>query len=476
MNNSDTPLCVDLDGTLVRSDVLIESFLLWIKQKPWMAFRIPFWLMRGRAYLKEAIANRVHIDAETLPYQIELLDFIRVEAAKGRPIILVTSAAQKIAEEVASHLGIFTAVHASGSGINLQGTAKSELLVRLYGERGFDYAGNSRVDLPVWSHARLAVVVNPGKGVLANAAKQCQITVTFISPQPTARTYAQALRFHQWLKNVLVFVPMLGAHAVGSLANWSDGFLAFISFSLCASSVYLLNDLLDLPADRLHPRKRDRPFASGALPLTHGLVLSPLLVLAGFVVAILSLPPTFGLALAGYYLLTLSYSIWLKAVVLLDALILAALYTLRVIGGAAATHLQPSFWLLAFFIFLFFSMALVKRYSELLVMKQQNRLTAKGRGYHVEDLLLLMGFGITSGVLSILVFALYINSEKVKALYRNPAVLWLVCPVLLYWISRIWLITHRGDMHDDPVVFATKDKSSWLAAAVAASLILIATI
>ncbi len=476
MTNRDTPLCVDLDGTLVRSDVLVESCLLLIKKKPWVLFLMPAWLVRGRVSFKEKIANHINIDPRTLPYQIKLLDFMKNEHAKGRPIILVTSASQKLADQIAHYLAIFTSVYASGSGVNLKGATKRDLLVRLYGERGFDYAGNSKVDIPVWSKARVAIVVNPGRGVQKEAAKQCQDIATFIDPPPSPMTYAQGLRIHQWLKNTLVFVPMLGAHEIASWRIWADGTLAFISFSLCASSVYVLNDLLDLPSDRLHPRKCDRPFASGTLPLIEGLLFCPLLLIFGFAIAFLWLPTGFWVALIGYSLLTLGYSFWFKSIVLLDALILAALYCLRIIGGAAATHLQPSFWLLAFFIFLFFSLALVKRYSELLVMRQQKRLTAQGRGYHVEDLIMLMGFGVASGVLSVLVFALYINSAKVKTLYNHPTILWLACPVLLYWISRIWLITHRGEMHDDPVVFAAKDRGSWLVAAIVGILIFIAAL
>ena len=254
---------------------------------------------------------------------------------------------------------------------------------------------------------------------------------------------------------------MLGAHQIFSLSLWVDCVLAFIAFSLCASSVYTLNDLLDLPADRLHPRKRNRPFASGELSITHGLILIPLLLGLAFAITVLWLPSTFWIVLFSYYLLTLSYSFWLKAVVLLDALLLAGLYTVRIIGGMAATHIGLSFWLLVFSIFLFFSLALVKRYSELLTLKRRGQLTTHGRGYHVDDLAVLMGFGVASGFMAALVSALYINSDKVKILYHQPVFLWLVSPLLLYWISRIWLITHRGEMHDDPVVFAAKDKGSW---------------
>lgn len=324
--------------------------------------------------------------------------------------------------------------------------------------------------------ANAAIVVNPGHGVLPGAMEQCAVSHTFQDRRPTFRSYAKALRFHQWLKNILVFLPLLLAHQVGHWAIWSSALLAFVSFSLCASSVYLLNDLLDLPADRQHPRKRLRPFASGDLPISQGLLLIPTLLLSAFAIAVLLLPPVFVLVLAIYYAITVTYSFWLKAVVLIDALLLAALYTIRIIAGMAATQIGVSFWLLAFSIFLFYSLALVKRYSELLSLRRRGQLTTHGRGYHVEDLVMLMGFGVASGFLAVLVSAFYIDSTKVRILYHHPAFLWAVPPILLYWVSRIWLITHRGGMHDDPVVFAAKDKGSWAVATVIGGLLLLAAL
>jgi 4-hydroxybenzoate polyprenyltransferase/phosphoserine phosphatase len=467
------PLCVDLDGTLIRTDLLIESLLILIKQKPWAVFLVPFWLLQGKSILKEEIARRVDLNVQTLPYQSDLLEFLRKEHASGRPLVLVTASHRKFADGIAQHLGFFTSVHATEEGTNLAGRTKRDLLIKHYGIKGFDYAGNSRADVPVWSMARQAIVVNPESGVLQAAMNQCPVFRTFGDRHPSIKTYAKALRVHQWLKNTLVFVPMILAHQVSQVGS---GLLAFISFSLCASSVYLLNDLLDLSADRLHPRKRLRPFASGDLSMVKGMVLIPLLLICAFSIAALWLPTAFVIVLIGYYLLTISYSFWLKAIVLLDTLLLAGLYTIRIIGGMAATRIGASFWLLSFSIFLFFSLALVKRYSELLALKQCGQLTTHGRGYHVEDLVMLMGFGVASGFIAVLVSALYINSDKVRVLYHHPAFLWLVSPILLYWISRIWLIAHRGRMHDDPVVFAAKDKGSWMVVAIIGVLLWIAAI
>lgn len=476
MEDDKIPLCVDLDGTLIRTDLLVESFLILIKQKPWLVFVIPFWLLRGKSVLKEEIASRVDLNVETLPYQSGLVEFLRKEHAAGRSLILATASHRKFADGIANHLGVFTKVHATEEGINLAGRAKRDILVKHYGIKGFDYAGNSRADVPVWGMARQAIVVNPGRGVLQGARNQCPISQTFTDRHPSLKTYAKALRVHQWLKNILVFIPMLLAHQISHVSLWANGLLAFISFSLCASSVYLLNDLLDLSADRLHPRKRLRPFASGDLSMVQGIALIPLLLLAAFTIAALWLPTDFVIVLVVYYLLTVSYSFWLKAVVLLDALLLAGLYTIRIIGGMAATQIGLSFWLLTFSIFLFFSLALIKRYSELLALKKRGQLTTHGRGYHVEDLVMLMGFGVACGFMAVLVSALYINSDKVKVLYHHPAFLWLVSPILLYWISRIWLIAHRGGMHDDPVVFAAKDKGSWAVAAVIGGILWLAAI
>lgn len=476
MKDKNVPLCVDLDGTLIRTDLLLESLLILIKQKPWSVFMIPLWLLHGKSVLKGEVASRIDLDVQTLPYQAELLEFLKNAHAGGRPLVLATASHRKFADAVAGHLGIFTRVHATEGKTNLSGAQKGALLAQHYGVKGFDYAGNGRADVPVWKFARQAIVVNPEAGVIQGAQNQCPICETFSDRRAGIKGYAKALRVHQWLKNLLVFVPMLLAHQIYSPATWVNGILAFFSFSLCASSVYLLNDLLDLPADRQHPRKRSRPFASGAIPITHGVLLIPLLLLGAFGIAISALPTAFVAVLGGYYLLTVSYSFWLKAVVLLDALLLAGLYTVRIIGGAAATHLQLTFWLLAFSIFLFFSLALVKRYSELLVQKRRGQLTAHGRGYHVEDLVMLMGFGVASGFIAVLVSALYVNSTAVTALYRHPFFLWLVSPLLLFWISRIWLITHRGEMHDDPVVFAAKDKGSWAVAAVIGGLLCLAAL
>ncbi|NBQ68749.1 MAG: UbiA family prenyltransferase [Nitrosomonadaceae bacterium] len=281
-------------------------------------------------------------------------------------------------------------------------------------------------------------------------------------------------RFLFLQKNRVIFLPLLAAHKVTDLQLVTNTIEAFLAYGLCASSVYLLNDLLDLPSDRSHPRKRNRPFASGSISIIHGVLLIPLLLAAAFAISMM-LPSLFLLVLFSYYLVTLIYSIWLKNYMLIDVISLAGLYTFRIIAGAAATNIAPSFWLLAFSMFLFLSLALVKRYSELLIVLQENKVNASGRGYHVSDLPLLMSLGITSGFLSVLVMALYLNSPDVNKLYENPQILWIILPFLLYWISRAWLKAHRGEMHDDPVIFAVQDRISIYTAFVISVVILLAT-
>jgi 4-hydroxybenzoate polyprenyltransferase len=468
------PLCVDCDGTLLRTDLLHEAVFRLMKQSFFSLFLLPYWLLRGKAYMKARLADRVAIDAALLPYNEPVVDYLRTARDEGRHVVLATASHRKFAEAVARHLGVFGEIVATDKDMNLSGSNKAGLLVKMFGEKGFDYAGNSRTDLKVWRHAAGAVVVNAPTSLANEAAQLCKLVQTFPSGPLRLGHYLKALRPHQWLKNVLIFLPLLAAHKITDWQLVINTVQAFLAYGLCASSVYLLNDLLDLPSDREHPRKRKRPFASGAVPISHGVLLIPLL-LGGAIVMSASLPSLFLLVLGGYYLTTLAYSIWLKNKVLVDVITLAGLYTFRIIAGAAATAIAPSFWLLAFSMFLFLSLALVKRYSELLVVLKQNKANASGRGYNVDDLPLLMSLGASSGFLSVLVMALYLNSPDVNTLYGHPQILWLVLPLLLYWISRIWMKTHRGEMHDDPVIFAVRDRISMYTALVVAGVIWLAS-
>ncbi len=461
------PLCVDLDGTLIRSDLLLESVLLLIKRNPLYVFVLPLWLLRGKAVLKAEVAARVEIDPAALPYNAEVLEWLRSERASGRSLWLCTAANERLAGRVAESLGIFAGVIASDGNTNLAGGNKADRLVDRFGERGFDYAGNEHRDLAIWRRARGAIVANGGASLERKVARQTPVLRTFPSRVKFARAAFRALRPHQWAKNVLVFVPLLAAHRASDAAAIIAALLAFIAFCACASSVYVLNDLLDLEADRAHPRKSKRPFAAGDLSILTGLAFAPALLAIAIVIAAF-LPQKFQLVLATYYFLTLAYSVVLKGRVLIDALALAGLYTLRIVAGAAAVAVPLSFWLLLFSVFLFLSLAFVKRFAELDALRRQQRLRAAGRGYHVEDLPILQSLGTAAGYLSVLVLALYINSPEVQDLYRRPKAIWFLCVLMLFWVSRVWMKAQRGSMHDDPVVFALKDKGSLLIGALAA--------
>lgn len=465
-------LCVDLDGTLLRSDLLVESALVLLGRRPWMLAAMAWWLVAGgKARLKAEVAGRVDMDPATLPWDNRVLAL--VQAAQGRHRVLCTASDAALAKAVADHLGCFEEVLASDGTTNLAGHEKARRLVERFGSRGFDYAGNAYPDLEVWAHSRAAIVVNAGAGLARKAARHAPVQQHLPREGGGLRAWLRALRLHQWLKNLLVFVPLLAAHrALEPGASLAAG-LAFLAFGLVASGVYILNDLLDLPSDRQHARKKHRPFASGSLPLVQGLVLAPVLTVAGLVLGWL-INPLFAAVLGGYYLLTLAYSLMLKRITLLDVMALASLYTVRIIGGAAAIGSGLSFWILAFSVFIFLSLALLKRYTELHALLQRGRHRAAGRGYAVDDLPLLQSLGGAAGYLSVLVLALYIDSPEGAALYPTPQALWMLCPLLLYWISRAWVVAHRGNMHDDPIVFAVRDRVSQAVAVIGAAVVLVA--
>jgi len=427
---------------------------------------LPFWLLRGRAFLKRKVAERVEVDPSNLPYHHEFLEFLREERAHGREIVLVTASDGAPAQQVAAHVGLFNEVMASNGKFNLRGANKGRTLAERYGKRGFDYAGNSHVDLPVWQEARQALVVNATDGLADRARKVSEVGRVFHHRAPVLPAAFRALRPHQWIKNLIIFVPLVTSHKLLQPRLLASAALAFVAFSLCASAVYLLNDLLDLDSDRHHGTKRFRPLASGQLPLSVGLAMVPAALLLSAVTACF-LPWGFSAVLGVYFLLTTSYSLGLKQIVLLDVFVLAGLYTIRLVGGHEATGhgkdgVPYSFWLLAFSMFIFLSLALVKRFTELAAVRQENRNVAPGRGYIASDLELVAMLGIASGFLAVLVLALYVNSDDVMKLYRYPVLLLLVCPLLLYWISRVWLLAQRGRMHEDPIVFALRDPVSYL--------------
>jgi 4-hydroxybenzoate polyprenyltransferase len=464
--NNLRPLVVDLDGTIIATDSLMESIIIAIKKNPLIFFLFPFWIIRGRYYFKSQIGKRVIPKPTIYPYRIEVIDYIKKEKNKGREIVLATATIKEIAESVANFLGIFDKVLASENSNNLRAKSKKELLVELYGEKGFDYIGDSKADLEVWKSAEKAIVVEFGNTIINKVKKHTDIDKIFQKNTSKMKLIIKEIRVYQWMKNILIFFPLLMAHKVTDINLFLNVIYAFSAFSLIASSVYVLNDLLDLESDRYHPRKKNRPFASGGLKLQWGFFMSPLLLAAGILISILLLPIDFFYYLLIYFVLTTTYSFYLKKQPIFDVIILACLYTLRLIAGASAVGVQASPWLLGFSIFLFLSLAFIKRYQELLVIREQNKNESKGRGYIVEDMNLISNMGPASGYMSVLVLALYVNSKEVVSLYHKPEILWLVVLCLLFWISRMWLLAFRGKMDDDPLVFTGKDWVSYIVGAI----------
>jgi 4-hydroxybenzoate polyprenyltransferase len=459
--HAEPPLCVDLDGTLVKSDTFVDSLLVLARRHPLAFLRTPVWAIEGKAHLKSQVASRVALDVAHLPYNRPLLDYLKNERAAGRKLYLVTGADRLLAQSVAAHLGIFDEVMASDGAVNLTGNNKLQHLQLRFASDGFDYIGNALPDLPLLTSAQRAMVANPDLR-LKSALKSRNIEVSekFLDRSRAPVALAKALRVHQWAKNLLIFLPLLLAHTIG-LGGVLTTVAAFFCFSFLASATYIFNDLLDLEADRVHLNKRRRTFAAGDLSVAAGLAISLLLAAVAFTVAAY-LPPKFLLFLLFYLVTTMAYSLVLKRIVLVDVLVLAGLYTVRMVAGGAATHTIISPWLAAFSIFFFLSLAMVKRFSELQNLQTHHMTPASGRGYLLSDIEQLRTFGTSSAYASIVIFTLYINGRDVTALYHHPDRMWLITPLMILWVSRVWLLASRGLLDEDPVIFALKDRMSLL--------------
>ena len=458
---AERPLCVDLDGTLVKSDTLADSLVVLARCHPTALLRAPFWAIKGKAHLKSQVGSLVTLDVAHLPYNRPLLDYLRNEHAAGRKLYLATGADGVLARSIATHLGIFDDVMASDGAVNLTGNNKLLDLEQRFACDGFDYIGNALPDLPLLQGARRAMLANPDFR-LNGALKSRNIPVSrkFLDRSRLPLALTKALRLHQWAKNLLVFLPFLLAHSFHA-ASVLTALVAFFCFSLTASATYIFNDLLDLEQDRAHLNKRNRAFAAGDLSVTAGVCIS-LLLAAVALIAAAYLPPTFLVYLLLYLVTTLTYSFALKRIVLVDVVILSSLYTIRMLAGAAATRTPISPWLAAFSVFLFLSLAMVKRFSELQNLHARGANPTNGRGYLLSDTEQLRSFGTSSAYASIVIFALYINGHDVVALYHHASRMWLITPLLILWISRVWLLASRGELDEDPVVFALTDRMSLL--------------
>jgi len=467
-----TPLVVDLDGTLSRTDTLHEAVLGLLARRPMMAFRLPGWLKGGRAAFKAQVAEAHLVAGADLPLNETVVDLVRQARADGRPTALVSAADQRQAEAAAGELGLFDDIIGTRDGLNLKGDNKADFLVERFGAGGFDYVGDSSADVAVWAKARRALTVGADPA-LRRAAETANAQTDHLSP-PDARPrhMLRAMRPHQWSKNALLFLPALAAHDFGTLGAV---LAAFVAFCLTASAVYVINDLLDLSADRAHPTKCRRPFAAGHLSAADGVVLAAGLLGVALVISLLGTSALFLGVLFVYLASTFAYSLWLKRKLLVDVLTLAGLYTIRIIAGGVAAAVILSPWLLGFSMFLFLALAAVKRQAELTEQMTSGRTSAR-RAYKVEDLPILRGIALSGGMAAVMVLALYIASDAVQLLYGMPELLWLVCPIVLYWILRMVMMTHRGYMTDDPIVFAASDRVSLITIFAAFSVVLAAAL
>jgi 4-hydroxybenzoate polyprenyltransferase/phosphoserine phosphatase len=458
---SDIPIVVDLDGTLLKSDLLYESATRYLQRSPASWTRMITWTLQGKAVVKSRLAEAVELDVARLPYREDVLEWLHEQRANGTTLVLATASNQKYAERIAEHLGIFDAVMGSDDVRNLGSHIKADALVLRYGAQGYDYMADRVIDLPIWAQSRTAHIVGGSPRLHARVAARTSVGQSFAGDPDRLRYFFKALRPHQWAKNVLVFIPLLLAHQAMNPAAVLSAILAFVAFSLAASGVYVLNDLADLDADRAHHRKSARPFASGRLSIRVGWVLWPLLIAASLALGFITLPIGFGIALSFYNALTFAYSFALKSRAVIDVITLSLLYTTRLVAGALAIEVAPTFWLLAFSIFFFLSLALMKRYNDVIASRKKGNAGAiSGRGYVHSDAEPVTSIGVAAGMVSVLIMALYINDPAVADRYATPYALWPLVPLLLYWLARVWLLVHRGVVHDDPVFFALRDRAS----------------
>lgn len=455
MSTNEHPLVVDLDGTLIRNDLLHDSLVLIAIKRPSKLIGLVKEFFKSKSALKNDVAKIYIPRKEHVVFNSEVLDLIRESKLSGKKIVLVSASAQPAVTSISEGLGIFDEAIGSTE-TNLKSQAKAEYLVSRFGKKAFDYVGNSKPDLPVWAAAETAYVVSTSKR-LQKRASQVNQKMHVLDSKVAKMPLLREMRIHQWVKNLLIFVPLLTAYKFDDLELAKQAALAFLSFSLLASAIYVINDLADINSDREHEKKKSRPIAAGIISVPEALLLSSALTAGGLLAAILVNLEFVGVALT-YMFLTIAYSFILKQIAVLDCLVLAILYTLRIVAGGLATGIPLTYWLLAFSGFLFFSLAWMKRYAE--VSKVTSQLNVPGRSYGNSDAQFIFALGMGSGFISIMVFALYIENGLSNSVYRQPDLPWIALGVLTFWLCRIWLVTYRGQMHEDPIIFAIKDRVS----------------
>ncbi len=457
---SEIALVVDLDGTLLRSDLLVESCFRRLGSEPVAIFGMVRALATGKAALKQFLAAGADCAPSTLPYDDDVLSIIRRARLAGRRVYLASASDERFVSAIAAHLDLFDGHFATNRSVNLTGAAKADLLIRKFGRNRFDYIGNDAADLAVWQVARQPIAIRAPRRVAARL-RQMAPDAQFVGHERTTLTHwVRQFRVHQYAKNALVFLPMIAAHAL-TPGNVLIAAFAAVAFCLAASACYIVNDLIDLQDDRAHRTKRDRPLAHGDIPVLHAMMAVPVLLALAAMIS-LSISPSFTLVLAIYFAMTTAYSVWLKRILLIDVLTLAGLYTIRMLGGAVAVGIALSSWLVVFSLSLFVSLALMKRFVELAALVDANKPSPSNRDYENMDLGMIAALSAAAGFNAVTVLALYVSGSSVSTLYSRPEILLLVCPILTYWIGRALILAQRRQMQDDPVLFAIKDPQSRL--------------
>ena len=474
LTKSKIPLCVDLDGTLVFSDTLQENLIKLLLHKPEYIFVIPFWFLKGIAFLKHKIASEIELKYSLLPYNIKIIEYIKQKKRSGCKIYLSTGANEKIALGVSKYLKCFDDIFASNEILNNVGKTKAEILIKKFGYQKFDYIGNSNNDIPALQSSKKGLLVNANKKTIIKVNKNLNIKTTVQKKNITIYSVLNLLRIHQWVKNLLLFLPIIAAHQLHNLDNVANLIIAFFSFGFCASAIYIINDLYDLENDRIHEIKRKRPFANGSISILTGLILIPILLTGSLLIGYF-INQSFFICLIIYIIITTFYTIFFKRVPVLDCATLSILYTFRIVAGGIVVNVNPSFWLLHFSVFMFLSLAFVKRYLELINSSSKNNSELLGRGYYKSDIPVVLGIGLTSGFASIVILSLYMQSQTISKLYQTPEIIWFSLIIVLIWISYIWLKACRNQIDSDPIIFALKDKISWFLGFLVVLIFLIAT-
>ena len=452
-----TPICVDLDDTFIKTDALHEYLISAIKKSPIMFFKCIFWLLKGRSYLKSQLVRNVQLNIDQLPYNEELIEFLKDKSSKGRGVYLVSASNTDIVQKVIRKFDFFSGGYGSTESLNLKGENKASFLAQEFGEKGFDYIGDCAADIPIWKRANECFLVGPKSEKSFSSIK---FTKVFKFKKNSIGSMIKAMRVYQWAKNLLIFAPMILAHKYTDSSTWINSVLGFVSFSFMASSIYLLNDLADMPADRDHYKKKNRPLASGSLSIPRGIILLITLITTSFYISSY-LPSKFCLILVGYTVLNLGYSFKLKKVPIVDVILLSAFYMIRLEAGSAASEIYLTQWLIIFALFTFASLGFLKRYCELLEQFNiSGKVSVEGRGYNTKDLSMLLSSGNVTGQLSVLCFLLYLFMGGAAKYYGAPKILLLNGIFYFYWITTLWFKATRGKVSGDPVKYSITDKAS----------------